>query len=163
MLAAWRGELVEGATKRLTPTPSNGESVPLAFGGTVPAAFNRVARYGIGWTAGGAAPDDVAALNKTARQAWTEAGRDGSPKLWSLAYYAMGDGARETATAYLGDYYGDFGVEMAKQIPADADSIRGAVAAYEAAGSDEFIFDPVSSDLRQLELLAEALGDRLTS
>ncbi|MGD8485674.1 MAG: LLM class flavin-dependent oxidoreductase [Chloroflexota bacterium] len=163
MLAAWRGELVEGATKRLTPTPSNGESVPLAFGGTVPAAFNRVARYGIGWTAGGAAPDDVAALNKTARQAWTEAGRDGSPKLWSLAYYALGDGARETATAYLGDYYGDFGVEMAKQIPADADSIRGAVAAYEAAGSDEFIFDPVSSDLRQLELLAEALGDRLTS
>ena len=52
---------------------------------------------------------------------------------------------------------------MAQQIPADAEGIRGAVAAYEAAGSDEFIFDPVSSDLHQLELLADALGDRLSS
>ena len=162
MLSAWRGELVEGATKRLTPPPSNGESVPLAFGGTAPQAFARVARYGVGWTAGGAAPDDVASLNETARTTWTEAGREGSPKLWSLAYFALGDDARETATAYLGDYYGDMGVAMAQQIPADAESIRGAVAAYEAAGSDEFIFDPVSSDMRQLELLAEALGDRLT-
>ena len=161
MLGAWRGELVEGATKRLTPTPTNGESVPLAFGGTAPRCFSRVARFGIGWTAGGAAPDDVTGLNQTARTAWTEAGRADSPKLWSLAYFALGDGARATATAYLSDYYGDFGATMAQQIPADPESIRGAVAAYEAAGSDEFIFDPVSSDLRQLELLADALGDRL--
>jgi hypothetical protein len=56
-----------------------------------------------------------------------------------------------------------FGVAMAQQTPADAEGIRGAVAAHEAAGSDECIFfDPVSSDLRQLELLAEALGDRLS-
>lgn len=162
MLGAWRGELVEGATKRLTPTPTNGEAVPLAFGGTAPRAFSRAARYGIGWTAGGAAPDDVASLNETARTAWTEAGREDSPRLWSLAYFSLGDGARETAGAYLSDYYGDFGAAMAQQIPADAEGIRGAVAAYEAAGSDEFIFDPVSSDLRQLELLAEALGDRLS-
>jgi len=162
MLAAWRGELVEGATKGLTPTPSNGESVPLAFGGTAAASFARAARFGVGWTAGGAAPDDVANLNQTARKTWTEAGREGSPKLWSLAYFSLGDGARETATTYLGDYYGDMGVSMAQQIPTDAESIRGAVAAYEAAGSDEFILDPVSSDMRQLELLAEMLGDRLT-
>jgi hypothetical protein len=28
MQRAWRGELVEGATKKLTPTPTNGRSVP---------------------------------------------------------------------------------------------------------------------------------------
>jgi alkanesulfonate monooxygenase SsuD/methylene tetrahydromethanopterin reductase-like flavin-dependent oxidoreductase (luciferase family) len=163
MLAAWRGELVEGATKGLTPTPTNGESVPLAIGGHNPAAFARAAKYGIGWTAGGAAPDDVKAMNDTAREAWTSAGRDGQPKLWSLMYYVLGDGGRDTATQYLGDYYGDMGVGMAQQIPADADQIRGTVAAFEAAGSDEFILDPVSSDLRQLDLLAEALGDLLPS
>ncbi len=163
MLRAWSGELVDGATKRLTPTPTNGVAVPLAFGGTAPRCFERTAKWGIGWTAGGAAPDDVTNLNEAARTAWTEAGRAGSPKLWSLAYYSLGDGARETATNYLSDYYGDFGTAMAQQIPADAESIRGAVAAYEAAGSDEFILVPVSSDMRQLELLAEALGDRLTA
>ncbi len=161
MLRAWRGELVEGATKGLTPTPTNGSSVPLAFGGTAPQAFVRTAKYGVGWTAGGAAPDDVANLNATARKVWAEAGREGDPKLWALTYFALGDGARDTAAAYLTDYYGDYGATMAQQIPADAEGIQGALAAYEAAGSDEFIFNPVSSDLRQLELLAEALGDRL--
>ncbi len=100
MLRAWRGELVEGATKKLTPTPTNGESVPLAFGGTVPRAFERVATYGIGWTAGGAAPSDVAGLNETVQAAWAKVGRDGQPRRWALAYYGLGDGARETATAY---------------------------------------------------------------
>lgn len=57
MLRAWRGEIPEGATKRLTPTPTNGQSVPIAIGGSVDAAFRRAARYGIGWTAGGASPD----------------------------------------------------------------------------------------------------------
>ena len=161
MQRAWQGELVEGATKGLTPTPTNGESVPLAFGGHNPRAFERAARYGIGWTAGGAAPDDVAKMNEAARGAWSDAGRSGDPRLWSLMYYTLDDSDRSTATAYLGDYYGDMGVGMAQQIPADAESIRGTLAAYEAAGSDEFIFDPVSSDMRQLELLAEALGDLL--
>lgn len=52
---------------------------------------------------------------------------------------------------------------MAQQIPTDAQQIRGAVQAFEAAGADELIFDPVSSDLGELELLAEALGDRLAT
>ncbi len=163
LLRAWRGELVEGATKKLTPMPTNGEAVPLAFGGTVPQAFERAARHGVGWTAGGAAPDAVANLNQTARTAWKQAGRAGEPRLWALAYYALGDGGREAATTYLTDYYGDFGGAMAQQIPTDPQSILGTVAAYEAAGTREFIFNPVSSDLRQLESLAEALGDHLSA
>lgn len=161
MQRAWRGELVEGATKKLTPTPSNGESVPLAFGGTVPAAYARAAKYGIGWTAGGASPDDVKGMFENARAAWTAAGRDGSPRLWSLTYFALGEGGRDVATAYLSDYYGDWGPGMAQGIPADAAGIRGVASAYEAAGADELIFDPVSSELGQLDLLAEALADRL--
>ncbi len=163
MQGAWRGELVEGATKGLTPRPTNGESVPIAIGGHSAVSFTRAAKYGIGWTAGGAAPDDVKTMNEGAKAAWSAAGREGQPKLWSLMYYTLGEGGRETATDYLGDYYGEMGVGMAQQIPADAEQVRGTVAAYEAAGSDEFILDPVSSDLGQLEMLAEALGDLLPS
>lgn len=161
MQRAWRGELVEGATKKLTPTPTNGESVPLALGGTAPAAFARAARYGVGWTAGGASPDEVKGLFDSARAAWTAAGRKEAPRLWALTYFTLGAGGRETATAYLSDYYGDWGPGMAMGIPADADGIRAAVDAFAASGADELIFDPVSSDLGQLELLADALGDRL--
>lgn len=161
MQRAWHGEILEGATKRLTPTPVNGESVPIAIGGHSEVAFARAAQYGMGWTAGGASPDEVKGFNESARAAWDKAGREGSPKLWTLTYFALGDGGRETATEYLSDYYGDWGPGMAQQIPADADGIRGAVGAFEAAGSDELIFNPVSSDMRQLDLLAEALGDAL--
>jgi alkanesulfonate monooxygenase SsuD/methylene tetrahydromethanopterin reductase-like flavin-dependent oxidoreductase (luciferase family) len=162
LLRAWRGELVEGATKRLTPRPTNGESVPLAFGGTARRAYERAAEHGVGWTAGGASPDDVVGFFDAARAAWRNAGREGAPRLWALTYFTVGDDGRDVAGAYLGDYYAEMGTQMAQFIPADADGIRGAVAAYEAAGADELIFDPVSSDLRHLERLAEALGDRLS-
>jgi alkanesulfonate monooxygenase SsuD/methylene tetrahydromethanopterin reductase-like flavin-dependent oxidoreductase (luciferase family) len=121
----------------------------------------RTAKYGIGWTAGGASPDEVTELNQSARAAWSDAGRDGAPRLWALTYFVLGDGGRDTAAEYLTDYYGDWGPGMAQQIPADAEQIRGAVTAYEASGTDEFIFNPVSSDMRQLDGLAEALGDLL--
>lgn len=160
---AWRGEIIDGTTKKLTPTPTNGESVPMAFGGTAPVCFDRAARAGIGWTAGGAAPDEVAGYFASAREAWVSAGREGSPKLWALTYFTLGEGGRDTASEYLTDYYGDWGPGMAGQIPADAEGIRGAVAAYAAAGADELIFDPVSSDLAQLEQLAEALDDQLAA
>ncbi len=161
MQRAWRGEIPGGATKKLTPTPVNGEAVPIAIGGHSEVAFTRAAKYGIGWTAGGASPDDVIGFNESTRAAWAKAGREGAPKLWALTYFSLGESAREVATTYLSDYYGDWGPGMAQQIPADADAIQGALGAFEAAGTDVFIFNPVRSDMRELDLLAEALGGAL--
>jgi alkanesulfonate monooxygenase SsuD/methylene tetrahydromethanopterin reductase-like flavin-dependent oxidoreductase (luciferase family) len=163
MKRAWRGELVEGATKGLTPTPTNGSSVPMAFGGNAPATFRRVAQHGVGYTAGGGTPDQARTLFEQARQAWTEAGRDGSPRLWALTYFVTGPGGRDTATTYLSDYYGDWGPGMAQAIPADAEGLRATADAFEAAGTDDLIFVPVSSDPRQLEALGEAVSERLAA
>ena len=91
MLRVWRGDQVKGSEKVLSPTPTNGESVPLAFGGSAPAALRRMARYGIGWTAGGAAPEAAAGAFETAREAWRAGGRDGEPRLWALVYFGLGD------------------------------------------------------------------------
>ena len=159
MQRAWRGELVDGATKRITPRPTNGESVPMAFGGTAPVCFERAARYGIGWTAGGAAPDEVRGYFAQAREAWQREGRDGAPKLWALTYFVTGPNGRAAATEYLSDYYGDWGPGMAQAIPADAEALRERVEAFRAAGADELIFVPVSSDLNHLERLAEATAE----
>jgi hypothetical protein len=46
---------------------------------------------------------------------------------------------------------------MAAAVPADADSVKQTVAAFEAAGCDEFVFFPTSSDAAQVDLLAEAV------
>jgi alkanesulfonate monooxygenase SsuD/methylene tetrahydromethanopterin reductase-like flavin-dependent oxidoreductase (luciferase family) len=160
MRAAWRGEPVAGAGKPVAPTPVDG-AVPLAFGGPSDPAIDRAARFGVGWTAGGGSPEDAEAAFGRVREAFARHGRTESPRLWALAYYALGDRALDLATGYLSDYYGEWGGPMAAGIPKDADAIVATVDAFAAAGTDELILDPVSADLDQLEMLGEALGERL--
>ena len=65
------------------------------------ATYERAARYGDGWSLGGGTPDAYAGGMEKMRAAWKAAGRDGEPRGMSLAYYALGDGAREAAQGYL--------------------------------------------------------------
>jgi hypothetical protein len=80
----------------------------------------------------------------------------------SLAYFALGDGAEESARSYLGDYYAWLGDEVAGYIAGsaakDAEAVRQYVAGFEAAGCGELIFCPCSSDADQVDRLADALG-----
>ena len=87
------------------PEPFHGGRPQLMFGGDSPAAFLRMARYGAGWIAGGGFGDVFRAGAEQARQAWTQAGRDGRPRLLALAYFALGPDGAEHARSYLEDYY----------------------------------------------------------
>lgn len=157
MTKVWAGEAVRGSWKPISPKPTNGQAVPMIFGGTAQVCFDRAARWGIGWTSGGAAAQDAARNFESARAAWTAAGRDGAPQLYALAYYGHGPVARERATEYLGDYYGDWGPGMAAGMPVSREELGATVKAFEAAGADEFIFVPTSSTMDQLEGLASAV------
>jgi alkanesulfonate monooxygenase SsuD/methylene tetrahydromethanopterin reductase-like flavin-dependent oxidoreductase (luciferase family) len=160
MQRVWRGEQVLGADKVLSPRPTNGESVPMAFGGASPAAFRRVAQFGIGWTAGGGPPS--AEGFEKARAAWQEAGRKGKPRTWALTYFGLGDEAHDVAQSYLTEYYGDWGPGMAAGIPKDPEAVRNTTAAFAEIGIDILLFVPTSSDLSQLDQLAEALEGKTT-
>jgi len=157
MLQVWRGDILPGLTKASSVPPVNGESVPLAFGGTAQACYDRVARHGVGWTAGGSNPADTRISNEATLAAWKVAGRTGTPRLWALSYFGVGDGARDIGATYLTDYYGDWGGGMAAAMPADAAGLRATVQAYAEAGTDELFFNPTNPDLHQLEALAEAV------
>ena len=80
----------------------------------------------------------------------------------SLAYYSLGDDAQRDAERYLKHYYAFLGEELSGMIAAgaatDADTVRAYVAAFEAAGCDELIIFPASSDTDQVRLLADAVG-----
>jgi alkanesulfonate monooxygenase SsuD/methylene tetrahydromethanopterin reductase-like flavin-dependent oxidoreductase (luciferase family) len=131
-------------------------------GGAVEASFKRAARFGDGWIAGGAGPDEFAAAAAQVKDAWSEAGREGQPKLACLAYFSLGENAEENATAYLTHYYAFLGEEVAQYIAnsaaKDAETVKGYLAAYEAVGCDELIIFPSSSDPDQVDLLADAAG-----
>jgi alkanesulfonate monooxygenase SsuD/methylene tetrahydromethanopterin reductase-like flavin-dependent oxidoreductase (luciferase family) len=134
----------------------------LVVGGGADAAFARAARFGEGWIAGGSSPDEYAETAAKVKAAWSQAGREGEPRLMSLAYFALGDNAEADAHAYLTDYYGWLGEEIAGYIAGsaakDADTVRQYASAFEAAGCGELIFCPSSNDPGQVDLLAEALG-----
>src|SRR4051794_9001494 len=133
----------------------------LIIGGAADVAFERAARHADGWIMGGGAPDQFREGKAKTEAAWEQAGRDGTPRTMALAYFALGDGAADSADSYLHDYYGFLG-EIADMIAAsaatDADTVRQYVAGFEEAGCDELVLFPCSPEIEQVDLLADAIA-----
>ena len=132
----------------------------LILGGATEASFRRVARVGDGWIMGGGTPDMFTQAAAAVDQAWQDEGRAGRPRKLSLAYFALGPGARALADGYLGHYYaflGDIAGHHGRRA-VSPEMVQGYAAAFEQAGCDELILVPASSSLEQVGLLAEAVS-----
>jgi alkanesulfonate monooxygenase SsuD/methylene tetrahydromethanopterin reductase-like flavin-dependent oxidoreductase (luciferase family) len=155
---AWAGEALLEGTKPPAPDPGHPGEVPLLIGGMTDATLRRVVEFGVGWTAGGAPPEMTAAFIERVRAAWQDAGREGTPRIVALAYFALGD-VEQATRAYILDYYEAAGTEMAEMIAggvlSSPEAIRGAIDAFAGIGVDEFILGPTVSDPGQVDLLAE--------
>jgi alkanesulfonate monooxygenase SsuD/methylene tetrahydromethanopterin reductase-like flavin-dependent oxidoreductase (luciferase family) len=153
----WRGEKV-GFAGGVGPQPRDGRP-EVVIGGASDAAFRRSAQHA-GWMMGGGPPDRFAGELQKLNAAWSAAGRSGEPRKSALGYFGLGDGASDQIHRYITDYYGfvgDFAEQMAAGVPADPQSVKDRVAAFEQAGCDEFVLFPTSSDPAQVDLLAEAV------
>jgi len=160
MKRIWAGE-ERGTAGAIGPPPAREGGPELVIGGNVSAVIRRVAEHGDGWTMGGGTPDQFKEMSGKIKEAWSEAGRDGTPRLIALCYYGLGEGADEAAKEDLGHYYAWLGEEIAGQIIAsaatDEDTIRGYRDAFADAGADELICFPTSTDPAQVDLLADAV------
>ncbi len=160
MKRIWSGE-ERGDAGAIGPEPTRAGGPPLILGGNSEAAFRRAARFGDGWIMGGGTPEMFSGAAAAVDQAWQDAGRSDRPRKLTLAYFALGTGARQNADSYLMRYYGFLG-EFAGQIAAgaavSAEMINGYVAAFRQSGCDELIFVPTTSRLDQITLLADVLG-----
>jgi alkanesulfonate monooxygenase SsuD/methylene tetrahydromethanopterin reductase-like flavin-dependent oxidoreductase (luciferase family) len=156
MHRAWRGEPMGGG-KPVGPRPTRGDRVPVIIGGMNDRAIERTVRWGIGWTVGGAPPDVGGPFAERVRNAWREVGREGEPKIVGLSYFALGERADEKAAAYLTDYYGQYGQQLAERIPKSAQAVKETVSKFEGYGFDELFLDPTVADLAQVDAVAEAV------
>ncbi|MGN6816864.1 MAG: LLM class flavin-dependent oxidoreductase [Solirubrobacterales bacterium] len=131
-------------------------------GGGVEASFKRAARFGDGWIASGAPPEQLAGWREEFEAAWSAAGREEPAQNAGLAYFSLGDQAEEDAKRYLTDYYAWLGEETANWIADSAaktpEAVQQYLSAFEQAGCQELFLFPSSSDPRQVDLLAEAAG-----
>ena len=130
-----RGKRLDEMLERMREIWDGGEVGPaiagaphVVVGGAADASFARAARFGEGWIAGGSPPDQYAEAATKVKAAWSEAGREGEPRLMGLAYFALGDNAEADADDYLGDYYAWLGEETAGYIAGsaakDAETVR---------------------------------------
>lgn len=141
--------------------PDHGTQPRVLVGGSVEASYKRAARFGDGWIAAGASPEQFAEWLAGFESAWSESGRSEEPQNAALAYYSLGDRAEEEAQAYLTDYYAWLGDEVAGYIAGsaakNAETAKQYVSAFEAVGCQELFFFPSSSDPQQVDLLSDAL------
>jgi alkanesulfonate monooxygenase SsuD/methylene tetrahydromethanopterin reductase-like flavin-dependent oxidoreductase (luciferase family) len=155
---ALAGEPIAPGTREVAP-PTVQRPVPVLVGGSTDRAVARAVEFGVGWTAGGMPPDAVAAMAAKVQAAWSAAGRPGRARIVALVYFGLGD-TEEASRRYLVDYYTPMGADAASFIAGAAlrtpDAVKGAIAAYEAAGVDELVLDPTVADLGQVDLLAQA-------
>jgi alkanesulfonate monooxygenase SsuD/methylene tetrahydromethanopterin reductase-like flavin-dependent oxidoreductase (luciferase family) len=131
----------------------------MVFGGSIDKTFERAAEFGDGWIMGGGTPEALKEGKEKMDKAWSEAGRDGKPRVMALAYFSLGDQAEANAESYLKDYYewlGEYAQGIADSAAKDADTVNGYIQAFSDAGCDELFFIPASSDPDQVDLLAEA-------
>lgn len=160
MKRVWAGE-EHGFAGAIGPRPGREGGPELILGGSTEASFRRVAEFADGWIMGGGSPDMFAQAAAGVDAAWQKAGRAGTPRKLSLAYFGLGPDARAQADAYLLDYYGflgDFAQQIAGSAAVSAETVRSYADAFAAGGCDELIFVPTGSGLDQIDLLAEAIA-----
>ncbi|HEY7595901.1 MAG TPA: LLM class flavin-dependent oxidoreductase [Actinophytocola sp.] len=152
------GGASRGFAGAVGPGPVQPGGPPLMIGGTSAAAIRRTVTHGAGWMAGGGGADMFAGMAERVRGAWRDAGRDGTPRLAALGYYALGPDADSLASGYLGDYYaflGDYADRIAAGALRSDAAVRDAIGRFADAGCDELILFPSSPDLDQLRRLAD--------
>ena len=152
----WRREPVGGGDN--SAVPAGTREVPLLFGALAPKAMARMARWGEGYIGASFPAAMVGPFFDQARQAWADAGRDGSPRLVALAYYALGTSTRARDVF---DYYSVLGKETADMVsgtfPSDSDSVRDVVQQFKDLGADELIFNTTVPHLDQIQQLADVV------
>ena len=96
------------------------------------------------------------------RRAWEDTGRDGRPRIATGRYFCLGDGADETADAYIHHYYGADFFELARaDTLTDAEQVREELRRLSEAGCDDVLLFPCSGGLEQIGLLAHAAREEV--
>jgi alkanesulfonate monooxygenase SsuD/methylene tetrahydromethanopterin reductase-like flavin-dependent oxidoreductase (luciferase family) len=161
MSRIWSGERLSEAIGSIGPTSVQPGGPEILIGGYTPEAIRRVARWGVGYIAGGAPPEQAKKGYTVALDAWTQAGRPGAPRFVGASYFALGENAAERGGVYLRDYYsftGPMAERIAHGFPSTPEALKATMKAFEDVGADELMLWPTIAELDQVERLAELVG-----
>lgn len=160
----WSGEALDiqagiGPIGVPTARPDGPE---LLIGGYVPAVARRVAAFGDGFMApGGGDPASMTSLWQSITEAWTVAGRSGTPRWLGSSYVALGPDADAQAATYIRTSYA-FDPALAERrlrgIPTTPAALRSVLDHQADMGVDEFILRPCAPDPSLIDRLADLVA-----
>ena len=138
---------------------ADGAQPRVLLGGTGPVALTRAATaLSDGWVA----PLFGLALLRDGmngvQRAWSDAGREGRPRIVTGRYFSLGVDAETAADHYIRHYYGDDFFDLAR-----ADTLTSPTAIHaelqrlNEVGCDDVVLFPCTGTLEQVSLLAEAI------
>jgi alkanesulfonate monooxygenase SsuD/methylene tetrahydromethanopterin reductase-like flavin-dependent oxidoreductase (luciferase family) len=152
----WAGEPPFERADPVGPTPAQ-EVVPLLAGAMGPKALARAATWadGVSGFSINGDLDDIEEHFRLADDAWTEAGRTEPPRKVSGCFFVLGDhdeAAEATLQSFVRRYLNIFGEQVAEQMAstcrvASTDALKRVLDGAEAAGCDEFVLVPATTDL----------------
>lgn len=147
------------------PAPVRAGGPPLLASAMGPKSLARAAKWADGVSGFSLLADarEMRKGNAAAIEAWTTEGRTERPRLLTGSFVALGDEAESTLREFAYRYLEVFSPSLARGL-ADAmplhtpDALRAAIEAAEAAGCDEFIVVPATSDPAMLNHLKEVVS-----
>lgn len=164
----WAGKSPFDDADPVGPHPVQPGGPEILAGAMGPKGMARAARWadgvsGFALTADGA---EMAAAVELADRAWTDAGRDTAPRKISGCFSVLGTRDDQgVLQAFTYDYLAIFGTSIARSLADsapvwNADRLNQALDDAEAAGVDEFILVPGTTDPACLAAFAEVVASR---
>ncbi len=168
----WAGESATEDAGPVGPAAIQPGGPQVLIGGRAPVALRRVARWGAGYVTGAVfSPSTARGIFEEVLEAWSEAGRQGTPRFVGTVACAIGEAQAQQTAESIDHYYHYRGptqrsgpapasaasADSRNNIPSTIPAIREVLAACEDIGMDEVIVRPGVAEIEQVDLLAELL------
>jgi alkanesulfonate monooxygenase SsuD/methylene tetrahydromethanopterin reductase-like flavin-dependent oxidoreductase (luciferase family) len=160
MRAIWAGE-EQGTGGQVGPPTAQSGGPRLLYGGYAESGLRRGARMTDGYLGGGSTSDFSYCAGQFDKF-WEEYGREGTPWKAAHRYFALGPDAEEIGRKYVNHYYnsawaGPMTEWMIDRLMTTPEAVRQAEKEFAEAGCDDMLMFPCSTDIEQLDRLADAL------
>jgi len=167
--SVWAGEGVDTGddeSSAVGPRPALG-AIPILSAAMGPRSMQRSARWADGIAGFELDPSTEALAGTRDRvdRAWEEAGREEAPYRMTSFWFGLGEDGPARLHAYAADYLAVFGAPIAVAMAdlctaSSADAVRAALDHAEEVGFDEIQLVPTTTDLAELDRLAEVIDRR---
>lgn len=161
MKRIWSGEPWSENIGPVGPVPVQSKGPQIILGGISEAALRRVARFADGTVSAFNDPVQIDQHFRTVEQAWQEAGRAGKPHLISQVDIGLDGPNDDKMVDRILAYYKitpPYDTYKASTLVRTEQQLRDSLKAIEQVGADEVVLFTWSTDINQIERIADIIG-----